>query len=187
MTDELNKRIDEARQLAEDAFWAVVAEKFPEAKSGDFDPMATFNMETSMRNWIKLWVEWNVPATHYREHSAIEIPVFLRQWEDVSYHNDLCARSEYQIGKHTITIWVERADPADREHPDGPQFIVEFCPDGDLNAEGVTSLYEGDDASQVAQWARAAEIVGRQHADDDMDATDKAERICALIAEMETK
>jgi elongation factor P hydroxylase len=125
--------------------------------------------------------------SHYREHNAIEIPVFLRHWEDVSYHNDLCARSEYQLGRHTITIWVERADPADREYPDSPQFIVEFCPDGDLNSEDLESLYKGDDRSQAAQWARAAEIVARgASADDDMDSTDKAQRIRDLVAKMET-
>jgi hypothetical protein len=70
MTNELIARIEQTRKLAEDAFWAVVAEKFPEATAGDFDPLASFAMENRMREWITSWVEGNVPGAGEEEYCA---------------------------------------------------------------------------------------------------------------------
>lgn len=42
------------------AFWKVVAQSFPEIKSGDFDPGETIKMEDQMVQWVKKWYEWNI-------------------------------------------------------------------------------------------------------------------------------
>lgn len=36
--NEIEQRIKEAAEAADEAFWAVIAERFPEATSGDVSP-----------------------------------------------------------------------------------------------------------------------------------------------------
>jgi len=47
---------------AEQAFWAEVAKSFPEAKSGDLDPMAVTRFSKAAQEAVRAWVEWNVPG-----------------------------------------------------------------------------------------------------------------------------
>lgn len=55
---DLNSRIDTALDAADIAFWAVIAEHFPEAKTGDFDPGAAKEHyeanKASVRHWLSL-------------------------------------------------------------------------------------------------------------------------------------
>ena len=45
---------------AEQAFWAAVAESFPEAKSGDLDPMTAVRFSKAAKDAVREWVAWNV-------------------------------------------------------------------------------------------------------------------------------
>lgn len=56
----LDARIEKTLEAASDAFWAKVAEAFPEAKHGDFGPEESFAIENAMRDAISMWVRWNV-------------------------------------------------------------------------------------------------------------------------------
>jgi len=53
-------KIKKVMEKAHDAFWAVVAKSFPEAKGGDMDPMQTVKMENDMMDVINVWLENNV-------------------------------------------------------------------------------------------------------------------------------
>ena len=108
--------------------------------------------------------------THYREHNKIAIPGFLKDWEDVSYHNDLCGRSELDIGPDYITVWVDFEKVEDREAPECTRFVVEFCDDNRSAGDGDV-LYSGDDVTVAALWARAAESAASgEPVDDDIAA-----------------
>lgn len=74
---EPKERLEEARADAEFAFWAAVAEKFPEIKTGDMDPMVVFEMHTKMEEWIALWLNVNgdfpmSPEDYKKEHLCDE-------------------------------------------------------------------------------------------------------------------
>lgn len=52
-------RLDAAVEEAELAFWAVIAEAYPEAQTGDFPFDAAHAIEQSMRAAAKRWIELN--------------------------------------------------------------------------------------------------------------------------------
>jgi hypothetical protein len=47
---------------AEDAFWQVIASAYPEAKSGDLDPLVEHHLVETMVAAAKRWVQLNVPG-----------------------------------------------------------------------------------------------------------------------------
>lgn len=56
------KRIVEAIQKADEAFWAAVAEAFPEATAGDVDPGAIMEWEEATFKAVVDWLSFNHPA-----------------------------------------------------------------------------------------------------------------------------
>lgn len=55
-------QLGEALKAAQEAFWGVVAARFPEVKTGDFPPDATFRFEDASRAAIDTWLAFNHPA-----------------------------------------------------------------------------------------------------------------------------
>jgi hypothetical protein len=53
------KRIKIATQVAMDAFWAKVAEQFPEITTGDLDPGATIDFENASVSAVTRWIYCN--------------------------------------------------------------------------------------------------------------------------------
>ena len=47
---------------AQEAFWKVVVQHFPEAISGDFGPEETIRFDAACRDAIKTYMRWNVPG-----------------------------------------------------------------------------------------------------------------------------
>lgn len=56
-------RLEAARQAASDAFWAEVALRYPEVKSGDFGPLETVAWDTACMDAIITWLRNNQPIT----------------------------------------------------------------------------------------------------------------------------
>jgi hypothetical protein len=54
-----NQRIETALNKGEDAFWAAVADQFPEITTGDLSPDAAFALTRAMESAILAWVEAN--------------------------------------------------------------------------------------------------------------------------------
>ncbi len=52
------ERIKEAAVKAQNMFWDIVAEEFPEITTGDFPPDATFKFDKACEDAIKTWVEY---------------------------------------------------------------------------------------------------------------------------------
>lgn len=50
-----------AAEAAQEAFWAVVAQAFPAALTGDFPPDADMAFDKACEEAIESWVAWNVP------------------------------------------------------------------------------------------------------------------------------
>lgn len=68
------ERIREATEGAMEAFWAVIARKFPEASTGDLDPAASTAFDDAVDNVVWAWVEANVPDTRvYYELRASDV------------------------------------------------------------------------------------------------------------------
>lgn len=59
---DLKTRIQEVQERADDHFWAVVAESFPEALAGDVDPAWVFAREKTNIDFIATWLYWNAPS-----------------------------------------------------------------------------------------------------------------------------
>lgn len=57
---ELAPRVRAAVRAGEEAFWAVIAEAFPEAESGDLSPDAVDDMQRALLRATHRWVEANV-------------------------------------------------------------------------------------------------------------------------------
>ena len=49
----------EVCQEADNAFWAIVAERYPNIKTGDFPPDALFERNNNNHKDISLWLELN--------------------------------------------------------------------------------------------------------------------------------
>ncbi len=60
-------RLDKALEDADNAFWAVIAERFPEAISGDYPPDLTMNRNEHNREDVLWWLRFNAsePMVNY--------------------------------------------------------------------------------------------------------------------------
>lgn len=56
---ELEARIEEAVEHGIDSFWKCVADEFPLATSGDFDPMYAGFMYSEATKWVRHWLSLN--------------------------------------------------------------------------------------------------------------------------------
>ena len=54
-----DERIQEASRKANDAFWEVLAEQFPEINSGDYPPQEAEMFELQCLEVARLWVRLN--------------------------------------------------------------------------------------------------------------------------------
>ena len=52
-------RSEEAVEEAIEAFWAVIVDKYPEVKSGDFEPMMEGLMYKQAGEWLEHWLYCN--------------------------------------------------------------------------------------------------------------------------------
>jgi hypothetical protein len=55
---ELHKLVEDA----DHAFWHVIAERFPQARSGDLSPWATIKLHLAQEEAVKEWIANNVPT-----------------------------------------------------------------------------------------------------------------------------
>ncbi|WP_143279597.1 hypothetical protein [Burkholderia cenocepacia] len=55
------QRIEEAVEKAEEAFWFQLASMFPEVKTGDMAPEASFAFSQACKSAVKLWLQSNHP------------------------------------------------------------------------------------------------------------------------------
>jgi hypothetical protein len=65
LLSEDKKRLEEAVEKAGEAFWAVIAESYPEIKSGDFPPDATFAFDNAQEKAVKTWLGFNGYKSSY--------------------------------------------------------------------------------------------------------------------------
>jgi hypothetical protein len=60
MDEAVNSRaIEDAVEDGMEAFWSVVAKKFPQVKSGDFGPDETMALESAMKIAVSQWLSNN--------------------------------------------------------------------------------------------------------------------------------
>jgi hypothetical protein len=92
----------------------------------------------------------------YEAYPEIEIPAFLEApgWGDNSWHNDVVPNSLYEIDASTqecLRVWVAELDPAQREAPDFPRFMVEHVRNEDeYNTGTAPKLYVGESEEEAA-------------------------------------
>ena len=61
ISNEIESRIEGIARDAQDDFWEVVSENFPEVTSGDFPPDASFVFDDACEKAIGVWLDWNHP------------------------------------------------------------------------------------------------------------------------------
>jgi hypothetical protein len=79
-----------------------------------------------------------------REHPEFDLatlPAIPENWEDTSWHNDTCPSWQAPNG---LRIFVDYADPEQREIPECERFSVHHDTDG-----GVDIIAFGDDWSEI--------------------------------------
>ena len=54
-------RLNQALDQADLAFWAVIGERFPEAKTGDWPPDLTFTRDNHNEEDVLWWLWFNAP------------------------------------------------------------------------------------------------------------------------------
>jgi hypothetical protein len=59
------KRLKNALDKAGDAFWNMIAEEYPECKTGDLDPMAVFEFSDMCKKVVETWVDLNDSTGRY--------------------------------------------------------------------------------------------------------------------------
>jgi hypothetical protein len=62
MAEITDERIANAVRDGEDAFWAVIAEQFPEAEGGDLAPDASIQLTIAMEKAVREWIDTNVTS-----------------------------------------------------------------------------------------------------------------------------
>ena len=88
-------------------------------------------------------------------HLEYNIPEFLlkdKNWEDVSWHNDMCPRFEDKA--HRVAIWVAEQEPECREYEDWKQYtVVELVLDSDNELQlADDTLFTTEDAKKLERW-----------------------------------
>lgn len=66
-SDALKDRIKKAVEEADLAFWAKIAQAFPEVKTGDFPPDATFAWNRARDEAVYWWLVYNHPNSEMIE------------------------------------------------------------------------------------------------------------------------
>lgn len=54
-----DQRVKDAVQAGDTAFWGVIAEQFPEIKTGDFDPPSAAKLLDSLEEAVTTWLRMN--------------------------------------------------------------------------------------------------------------------------------
>ena len=62
-----NKGITSTTDAALDAFWETVAQRHPDAETGDLSPLTTFALEIAAQHAVTEWIESNVPTPNGAE------------------------------------------------------------------------------------------------------------------------
>lgn len=55
----MNIRFKQAIEKAKDAFWASIAENYPEITKGDLDPISENNFDKSVKEVVSEWLHFN--------------------------------------------------------------------------------------------------------------------------------
>lgn len=75
---------------------------------------------------------------------------------DTSWHNDSCPSFSKQLDDHRrVCLWIDYADPAERETGVAGRYYV--CIYGDEHGEALGKLYLGDDIAAAIKAAEGAE------------------------------
>jgi hypothetical protein len=65
-TDQLDadeRSLESIADEALDAFWHVIVQRFPQAKTGDLSPLTTVRLSDAAETAIEEWIWANVPTT----------------------------------------------------------------------------------------------------------------------------
>lgn len=54
-----NERIAAAVEKAQEEFWAIIARRFPEIRSGDFSPDAQMKFDEACEEAVRIWIDSN--------------------------------------------------------------------------------------------------------------------------------
>jgi hypothetical protein len=95
--DHLDPRITYAVEQAQLAFWQVIAEQFPEVKTGDYSPHDTIELD----NWLKIAVDRWIDANYPNKQQAIisKIERLLK-----SGYGDLMAEDKTSIPAEVLNL-----------------------------------------------------------------------------------
>lgn len=105
--------------------------------------------------------------TEFPDFPAADMPEILAGWIDSSWRNDACPKFAIPLASDpadctAVSIWVDYSDPAAREFPELPRFLVaKRGEEGDLIADSEFRTDDWDAAVDHAERMAAAHIAAR--------------------------
>lgn len=60
--EDIKKKVEEAAEKTQEAFWAEVARNFPDIKTGDMPIQAVFQFNKDCEQAVGIWVKSNHPS-----------------------------------------------------------------------------------------------------------------------------
>ena len=104
--------------------------------------------------------------TEFPEFAPATMPDIPAAWRDVSWHNDACPcfeamRDDKGSNWKACLVWIDFADPALRDVPNGQRFTVTFVNDG---AESMIIL-ETDSWAEVLAYLNPRTTLGAAYAE----------------------
>ena len=171
---ENRKRIDEAVEAGEAAFWAGVAMVFTACKSRDLDKVTASLLREKMKWAVEEWVRVNWReerlwvlefGEEYEVPHEVEEMVAAGILHDISRHNDPCPRFSHPGEGVLVVLCVHHCDPEQRKYDAGEaaRFGVYIQPSNEDSAYTETPaeyIYDGDNLKTAIAAVNAA-IVAR--------------------------
>jgi len=88
----------------------------------------------------------------FPDYPVAQMPIIPAGWRDTSWRNDQCP----SFTAHGVQVFIDFADPNEREFPESPRFIVSADPEVHDHNE---PLMETDDWQAVLDYVAAEKVV----------------------------
>lgn len=102
---EYSQRLGCVLRFAEEQFWATIAARFPEAKTGDYPPDLAFARNQHNREDVLQWLKFNAPETLIGEKIEMDYIAYFKDGSSTNMHGTYKEVSE----AHPDAIKIRRS------------------------------------------------------------------------------
>jgi hypothetical protein len=102
------ERIQNATELAIEAFWASIVKSFPEPHFSDPSPSTSLKFFDTAQEAVREWVSANASVPHADDFYRVRIPA--GEWQSVPVDPEIVAAVEAELGPTDPEIWCSCND-----------------------------------------------------------------------------